>query len=243
MAEDEIVKHTKAVYKAWKNPNTSWQAKTKEIVTEILIITFAISLSVWLHNWSDTLHERKEEKEFLTSLREDVQQDILDTQAERKFYTSTIKGYNYFLNVSTGAPLNPDSGLTYIHVFFSSTELEPHTSHYEALKGSGKFGIIEDKHMLGDIINLHEESIKRLSALNGYYYEYLQRMTAFIQEHVQLNKAGDNFNNTEGLVRASPMRLLMTAGKGIIDSNIFQAEDSCTVKCNRLLTEIDKALK
>jgi hypothetical protein len=76
MAENEIVKHAEAAYKAVKNPETSWLHKLKEVLIEIFIIVFAVSLSIWFHNWSDSLHERREEREFLKGMKGDIQADL-----------------------------------------------------------------------------------------------------------------------------------------------------------------------
>ncbi len=65
MAEDEIIKHTKAAYKAFKDPEKDWIHKLKEILLEVLIIVFAVSVSIWLHNWSESVKDKNEEKEFL----------------------------------------------------------------------------------------------------------------------------------------------------------------------------------
>src|SRR5580692_1122653 len=109
MAEDEIVKHTKAIYKAWNNPHYNWAHKLREIILEILIITFAISLSVWLHNWSDSLKEKKEEKAFLLGLKVDLQGDIKSADSTKRFYQKCATGFRYFMRVSRGAPISLDS--------------------------------------------------------------------------------------------------------------------------------------
>ena len=80
MAENEIVKHVEAAYKVAKDPEKHWLHKLKEILIEILIIVFAVSLSIWFHNWSDSLHEHKEEREFLVGLQKDIRADLEDAQ-------------------------------------------------------------------------------------------------------------------------------------------------------------------
>jgi hypothetical protein len=76
MADEEIVmKHTKAAYEALKTRETNWKHKLKEILLEIIIIVFAVSVSIWFHNRSERLKDRAEEKKFLASLKKDLQED------------------------------------------------------------------------------------------------------------------------------------------------------------------------
>jgi hypothetical protein len=241
MAEDEIVKHTRAVYKAWKNPDTSWQHKLREIVIEILIITFAISLSVWLHNFSDRLNERKEERAFLSGLRLDLQGDLENALGSKRFYDNAFRGFSYFDSVSMNEPFNQDSVNKYESVFFSTTNLDAHYSRYEALKGSGKFDIIENKDLLNKIILLHETTFKRAESLDAYYYQFSQRVVTYVQEHAELNAAGNHLDRLEPLLHVSQMRWLMVNGKSFIASNVFASYDSCIVQCRELLALINTA--
>lgn len=238
MAEDEIAKHSRAVYKAWKNPHTSWQHKLREIVTEILIITFAISLSVWLHNWSEELHEHREEKEFLTGLRKDLQGDLDNVRNSREMYVDASKGFRYFMTVSAGAPLNPDSADRYNRILFMTTDLDPHTSRYEGLKGSGKFGIIENKQLLNDIIDFHESTLHRVDELDHYYTQFLQRPAEFFESHAQLG-TNHQFVGEENLIRTFQMRLQLEFGKESTENQLIPEHDTCIARCQRLMEEID----
>ena len=76
MAELEILKHAKKSYTILKSTGKDWGHKLKEIIIEILIIVFAVSISIWFHNWSEKRHEDKEEKEFFIGFRKDLGNDI-----------------------------------------------------------------------------------------------------------------------------------------------------------------------
>src|SRR5580692_8786121 len=153
MAENEIVKHAEAAYKAVNNPGTHWLHKLKEVLIEIFIIVFAVSMSIWFHNWSDSIHQHKEEREFLTGLKQDLAADLSQAQGDSAFYSGLLTGLQYFQRIATGEALAPDSLKIYQGVFFSNVDLEPHISRYEGLKGSGKFSIIENTDLLNNIIN------------------------------------------------------------------------------------------
>ena len=78
MAEQEIVKHTKKVYKIWNSKEHGFWFKLKEFLIEISIIVFAVSLSIWLHERSEHATQQQEVKEFLTGLRQDLLSDIME---------------------------------------------------------------------------------------------------------------------------------------------------------------------
>src|ERR1700709_1251392 len=99
MAEEEIRKHTKAVYKDWTDPHFGWKHKLKEIFFEILIIVFAVSISIWFHNWSESRKDRKEEKEFLAGLKTDLQSDLKEMKGDTAAYNIILDGMLYFRKV------------------------------------------------------------------------------------------------------------------------------------------------
>jgi hypothetical protein len=243
MSENEIVKHVEAAYKAAKDPEKNWLHKLKEILIEIFIIVFAVTLSIWFHNWSDSLHERKEEKEFLRGLKTDLQADADAATGERIFYVTQLHRLSYLQRVSAGETPNDDSLKGNIVYILNNTNLEPHISRYEGLKGSGKFGIIENADLLNNIIDLHEMTIRHAETLEGYYTDYTNRMGSFIQEHGQLDNKSDKLVSVTELVRMPQMRFLLMYGVSFISSNILKSEDSCIVQCNRLISQIDKELQ
>jgi hypothetical protein len=204
---------------------------------------FAVTLSIWFHNWSDSLHEHKEEREFLTGLQKDIRADLENAQRDSAFYAHQLASLQYFRRVGAGMPLNPDSGKLYSPVFFSNTMLEPNVSRYEGLKGSGKFGIIENKELLNDIIDLHERTIKHIESLDGYYSDYVTRMGTFVQGHGQLNEAGDSLINSQNLLHMSEMRFHLVYGISFITLNVLRYQDSCIVHCQKLIGQIDKELQ
>ncbi len=243
MAENEIAKHIDAAYKAAKQPNTHWLHRLKEVLIEILIIVFAVTISIWFHNWSDSLHEQREAKEFLRGLKVDLQGDIASAKNDSDFYATQLYRLRYFLRVGNGDTLNADSMIAYQSVLFSNTSLEPHISRYEGLKGSGKFGIIENTDLLNNIINLHEVTIKHVQMLDGYYTDFANRMGGFFQENAQLNPNGSKITNAQKFIRMPRMRFLDMYGISFISLNVLNYHDSCIVQCQKLIGQIDKELQ
>ena len=82
--QDEVAKHTKKIYHAMKDTQHGFWDKVKEVTIEIFIIVFAVTLSIWLHSWSDHRHEQKETSEFLKGLKDDLANDVRLLQDSRK---------------------------------------------------------------------------------------------------------------------------------------------------------------
>lgn len=158
MADLEVAKHTKKVYKIWNNKQFSFWHKLKEFFIEIIIIVFAVSLSIWFHNISEHNHEKKEAIVFLTGLQSDLVKDIAEMQQDS---LSFVEQKNYFEYLIDSVHTNIDSTslMDRRFLFTNETVLIPNISRFEALKYAGKMKIIENKELLDDIINLYEEQI------------------------------------------------------------------------------------
>jgi hypothetical protein len=158
MADLEVAKHTKKVYKIWNNKHYSFWHKLKEFFIEIIIIVFAVSISIWFHNISEHNHEKKEAIVFLTGLQSDLIKDITEMQQDS---LSFVEQQNYFKFLIDGANTNYDSALLMDRrfLFTNITVLLPNISRFEALKYAGKMKIIENTELLDEIISLYEEQI------------------------------------------------------------------------------------
>lgn len=242
MAEHEIIKHTKKAFKILKSPDMSLRNKLADILTEILIIVFAVSVSIWLSNWSERRQDHKEEKEFLNGFKKDLQSEIENMTSSKDFYNKVLFGAKYFLRVSRGAPLSRDSINTYSFIFFSSTNLDPHIGRYEGLKSSGKFKIIENKELLNNIIDLEETIIQRIQTLNEKYYQHTQKLEALINQNLHLDR-GLDIANAEEVLKRSDMIILLTTTEGIIQANIIIIHDEGIKKCKEIIARIDEELE
>lgn len=231
MAEDEIIKkHTQAAYDALKHPGRHWTHKLKDILQEILIIVFAVSVSIWLHNWSEERKDKKEEKEFFKGLKEDLQADIKEMQNDRSVLKRVVQQTRYFAKVGAGATLNKDSLASYYWIFFTGAQINPRISRFEALKGSGKLDIIEDKKKLYNIIDLYQKIFPNIFRVNQTFNALdADKIAPYIGDMLQLDAAGNYLNALE-LLHTSKMRLLL-----------MQLEGAALNSVNGYTNGIDKA--
>ncbi len=168
MAEQEIIEHTKNIYKVWTSKHGFWH-KVREFVLEIFIIVFAISLSLWFHNHSEHNHEQADVKEFLTGLSEDMKDDVAEMESDKKSYVQQKAAYSYINFVRLGQQIKMDSLYVHYGAIFNTTGLNPNNGRFEGFKSSGKIGTIENKDLQNNIMDLYQQNIPSLlNSTNGY---------------------------------------------------------------------------
>jgi hypothetical protein len=193
MAEQEVIKHTKAVYKIWNNGQHSTWQKIKEFVIEIAIIVFAVSVSIWLHGISEHNHQQKEVKTFLLSLRRDLLSDTKEMREDIASYNEQKKAFRYVLNAKPGIVLEKDSVRLYKRWFFNTTKLQQNNGRFEGFKSSGKIGNIEDEVLQNDIMDLYQENIPSLlTSTDAYIYRKNQLIDFDIRNRKRMNDTTNN---------------------------------------------------
>jgi len=87
--------------------------KVKDILIEICIIVFAVSLSIWLHSWSEHRHEQKEVSEFLDGLKGDLNKDIILLEKNKNIIARLDSNYHFLMS------LRKDQAADMIHLEFA----------------------------------------------------------------------------------------------------------------------------
>jgi|GEM_PF-5339102 len=162
MAEQEVIKHTKKIYKTWFSKEHSFWHKLGEFGVEILIIVFAVTISIWFHNWSEHTHQQAEVKEFLEGLKLDLLSDIQEMKSDQSSYEGQKRIFNYLAALKIGSPVSLDSMRKHQASLFNNTALNPNDGRFQGFKSSGKIGLIENHDIQNDIMDLYEEDIPAL---------------------------------------------------------------------------------
>ena len=240
MAEQEVIKHVKEVVAISKDKTRKWQTKVLEILLEIGIIVFAVTLSIWLHNWSDGNKDREEEREFLAGLKGDLQADMVEMRSDSAYYRLELKAVGYFLRIGAGEAISKDSMYFYRDMLFGDAQIYPRISRFEALKGSGRMGIIRNKQLMLHITDLYSKDFPEIERRNEFVNSLRENaLIPFVDSHLQLDAAGHETNWQE-LLRMSQMRLMVTA-QGTILNNI-EVYGIGLKKCEDIIREIDEQL-
>ena len=240
MAEQEIIKHVEAAIAVTRDRTKKWQHKLMEILLEVGIIVFAVSLSIWFHNWSESLKDRSEARQFLAGLKGDLRADSAEMESDLANYRKELRGMRYFARVGSGEALANDSMRAYSYLLFSFVHFDPRISRFEALKGSGKLNIIENKDLLLQIIDLYTKGFPLISRRNDWTNAVRQTvMTPYVMQHLQLDKSGQGTNWLE-LFQSTPMRFVMQSES--VTNNI-EAYSDVIQGVGVLMKEIDEELK
>ena len=233
--QEEVKKHTKKIFKTVKNPYYSFSEKTKEVVVEILIIVFAVSISIYLHGWSAHRHEQKEVRVFLTNLREDLVKDLESLKSDRETYMQMNKSYKELLSLTVSqfdslAKVESEVNIQF-HVFGNKIN----NGNYEGFKTSGKIGFIENEKLKQMILAYYQNDVSNIVEMDRLYTQFVIRAIDF-----QVNYANktDKEKYLDSKFRKS-IDLLIRLG----DNNIEGYSGSVIMHASEIVKEIDKELK
>lgn len=195
MADQEVIKHTKEVYKIWNSNEHSIFHKIKDFILEIVIIVFAVNLSIWLHEISENNHQRKEAKEFLSGLKEDLLGDIKEMKIDRDSYLNQGNSFKYITSIKLNQTLQNDSLKKHRDFMYNTTRLQQNNGRFEGFKSSGKIGTIEDKKLQNNIMDLYQENIPSLLAATDFYISNKNKFFDFTIRN--LKRSADSTTNLD----------------------------------------------
>jgi hypothetical protein len=171
--QEEVVKHSRRIFKIFKSPGPSYIKKAGEIGVEIFIIVFAVSLSIWLHSINEHSKEQKEVRTFLMNIREDIKLDLGWLTTDVEDYGKEVEKYKNLIELasSKSESLNRknDSISFPMHVFMHKIN----NGNYEGFKASGKIGYIENEDLKKSILNYYQQDALNIMDINDLYNQSL----------------------------------------------------------------------
>jgi hypothetical protein len=236
MAEQEVIKHTKKIYKVWNSKEHSLWHKLKEFFVEVFIIVFAVSLSIWFHNRSEHANQQEDVKQFLLGLKSDLQSDLKEMQNDKQSYLNQKAIFTYISNAKLDQPLSKDTLNKYSNWMFNETALNPNNGRFEGFKSSGKIGTIENRELQNDIMDLYQEDIVILLASTSNYIAGKRKFFDYwIKNGKRINDSSSNLATL----------LLQDEGHNLCASlstpnQAIERYDTCIVKMKKIIAEIDK---
>lgn len=163
MADQEVIKHANKVITTLKDKEVTIWYKLREFVVEILVIVFAVTVSIWLHNWSEHVNEQKVTRTFLLGLKNDLQADVVDIKDELETYKKFELLYTFLSHLDQANPPDKDSLHLAIVNLSVNTFLRAHKSRFDGFLSAGKIMTIENDSLTQDILEYYQAT---LSALN-----------------------------------------------------------------------------
>lgn len=235
MAEQEVIKHTKKIFGIWKTEN-SFLHKLADFFLEILIIVFAVTISIYFHDRSELKHQRKDTKEFLLGLKQDLQTDITEMNADKDAYEHAQIIFRYIANRKLNETLNADTIKKYGGWLFSTTGLVPNNGRFEGFKSSGKIGTIENRELQNNIMDLYQEDLPSLLTSTNIYNANKNRFFEFLSANVK--KITDSTTNLDKVLSSDEAYIRVNSLNFV--GEIIRRYDSCISKSRTIIKEIDK---
>lgn len=234
MAEQEIINHTKKAYKVWNSKQHSFWHKLKEFMLEILIIVFAVTVSIWLHNWSEHHHEQQQVKDFLVDVREDLQKDIETMKRVRGNLNTAVEDFVELQNL-TPARIDSFAGVHQsIQLNTDRIFREAYQANYEGFKSSGKIALIENKTLKKELLEYNQETLQNLKEQETAYNEQMVKTTDYATENIEKSDKDLLLNPRFKVI----LRLNLQWG-----TRLLQQYTQALDKANALLHEIGKEVK
>jgi len=235
MAEQEIVKHTKRAFSIWKSKNKFWH-KVGDLLLEIFIIVFAVTLSIYFHDRSELRHQRHDTKEFLLGIRQDLKMDIEEMEQDKRSYKTSETVFTYIVSRKMNGTLNNDTIQKYSSWIFNTTGLVPNSGRFEGFKSAGKIGNIENQELQNNIMDLYQENIPSLINSTNFYTSKKQRLFDYIS--VNRKRLTDSTNNlSEVLATEQAYNISQTL---TFVNEILARYDTCINKMKLIIADIDK---
>jgi protein associated with RNAse G/E len=236
MAEQEVIKHTRKIYKSWFNREHSIWHKLSDLLVEIIIIVFAVSISIWFHNRSEHAHEQEEVKAFMMGLKSDLIQDIKEMQTDMESYREQGRIYEYLSSLKRNETPNKDTLKKYKVYIFNTTELSPNNGRFEGFKSSGKIGSIENKELQNDIMDLYQENIPALLASSQGYINIKTNLLYYV-----FNNQKRITDSTTNYIEVLKNDLVYSYSTILMrPSEVLERYNSCIQLMQKIIKEIDK---
>ena len=238
MAEQEVIKHTKKVFGIWNTKSSFWH-KVSELLLEIFIIVFAVTVSIYFHDRSELRHQRHETKEFLMGLREDLKTDIEEMNQDKASFMQSKKAFNYIISRKLNESLNADTIRKYNGWVFNTTGLVPNSGRFEGFKSAGKIGTIENKELQNNIMDLYQENIPNLINSTNFYTS--KKLLLFEYVHMNRKRLTDSTSNLVAVLSSDPAYNICITLTFV--DEIVGRYDTCVNKMNTIIRDIDKQYK
>jgi len=228
--QDELTKHGLKIYKTMADRKHTFGEKLKEIIIEIIIIVFAVTLSIYFHSWSEDRHEQKEVKEFLRGLKIDLSEDIRLIRHSRNNIAKVDSNFSIAYALNKGQ--KPDS---IVHHYFQYLEMITHINNarYEGFKSSGKVGYIGNDSLRENILVYYQQTIPGLARNEEFANMLQQKLLDF-----EIEKSNISINDWLANPKTKSFLQLATNNLG----NSLDSYDLATQQAKRLITQIDKEL-
>lgn len=162
--QEDIIKHMKRAIAVVNDPHASLWKKAREIILEVAIIVFAVSVSISLHTWNTNRQQRTEVREFLADLKEDLNKDKKNLVDEQKRLEGAMVAIAAIKALTPEKLANIGAVELTVHLINRKT----FSGNYDGFKSSGKIGYIHNKGLKNAILSYYQESMPSLDQIEQF---------------------------------------------------------------------------
>ncbi|MBC7407680.1 MAG: hypothetical protein H7339_04755 [Arcicella sp.] len=235
--QEEISKHGKKILKEVSHPTHTFRQKATEVVTEVLIIVFAITLSIWFHSMSEHKHEQAEVQSFLKGLHEDLQSDIKHYSHDSISFDQMrelFKGRRGQTKASIDSSMKVNSKFNYNYTL-PNLWCNLQEGRYQGFKSSGKIELVENDSLKTAILTYYEQTIPEIHRMEEDFKQVRIEVT---------NKIVSDAENTKPVyaITKMPMKLLYYQAETVLEK-IIRNNNWALSSARAMNVEIEKELK
>ncbi|MDX6189565.1 DUF6090 family protein [Flavobacterium sp. Fl-318] len=184
MADQEIIKHTKKVHRIITNKKHNLIEKIKEISLEIFIIVFAVSLSIWLHGWSEHQHDQQDVKKFLIGLKSDIQNDINSTKSLIKQYQEFGQIYQHLNQLDQNKSYDENQFKKELSFINLNAYLRPNIYRFNGFVSSGRIGNIENDSLSLNILRFYQKNLSEVNSSESGWLARQKKLQSYLEDNL-----------------------------------------------------------
>lgn len=183
MADQEIAKHTKNIWAVVSSPHGFWH-KVREMLLEIAIIVFAVSMSIWLHSVGEHRHEQAQVRTFLLGLKRDLQSDLSQIDSIVAFHHAADERYAYLASLDPNERPDREKFNAAYTTLPMNNFLVARRGRYESFKSSGKLINIENEDLLEEITTLYEYNMPKAALSSNGWRSSQSELLAYVEQRL-----------------------------------------------------------
>lgn len=234
----EIIRHSRKIKDKLEEKKQSSSERWKEIITELLIIIFAVSLTTWFHDLNEHRSHQKEVKEFLVDLKDDLNKDVVGLTSQNEAISELINQFKLVRNLNKTVidSLDKSNAKYLLNTDFRLFFGEENIGNYESFESSGKIVFVENKKLKKLILSYYNHHIPATEKTGETFIKTFTKIGDFITKNIVVEK------NKNGVFLDSDFQT-------DLEINIIHAKENIRIgdvgikKIREIIVEIDQELK
>jgi hypothetical protein len=180
---ERLAKHGKHLLRMITSREHDIIHRLREIVTEVVVIVCAVSISIALHSLNEHRQQQQHVRTFLYGVQSDLARDVDQLQHLSQVYRKLDGQFQFLATLESQPPARQalDEALSAVDV--SATFL-PEKSRYEGFKFSGHLTNIENEQLLSDILTLYQVLYPLIQQAEGHWSTRQQALSTYLDQEL-----------------------------------------------------------